>query len=129
MTNIGLKKLAFARKELMPRKTKIFLFQMILAFLIFPAIAPAAEYERFRVLSISDSEKLILVSRIPGKKKFLLDASSVKITLAGKAMEFKDLKQYSVIQVKMEAGKKTRNGTDLDGIVTEIIIPGLGSAK
>jgi hypothetical protein len=108
----------------MPMKIKFFLFQIILAFLIFPAFAPAFESERYRLLSISDSEKLILVSQIPSKKKFLLDASSVKITMAGKAMEFKELKQYSVIQLKMEAGKKSRNGTTLDGIATEITIPG-----
>jgi hypothetical protein len=113
----------------MPQKSKFFLFQIIFAFLIFPAIAPTVESERFRLLSLSDSEKLILVSQIPSKKKFLLDASSVKITLAGKAMEFKDLKQYSVIQVKMEAGKKSRNGIILDGIATEITIPGQESVK
>jgi hypothetical protein len=113
----------------MPRKLRFFLFQIILAFLIFPAIVPAAESEKFRLLSISDSEKLILVSQIPSKKKLLLDASAAKITLEGKAIEFKELKQYSVVQVKMEAGKKSRNGNFLDGVATEITVPGQASVK
>jgi hypothetical protein len=113
----------------MPRKIKYFLFQIILCFLVFPSIAPAAEGEKVRLLSLSESEKLILVSQIPSKKKFLLDASSVKITIAGKALEFKELKQYSVIQIKMELGKKTQNGKVLDGIATEIYIPGQESVR
>jgi hypothetical protein len=119
----------FTRKELMPRNMKLILAQIVLSFLIISAIAPAAEFDKFRLLSISDSEKLLLVSQIPSKKKFLLDASSVKITSNGKALEFKELKQYSIIQVKMEFRKKDKNGIVLDGIATEIEILEMESVK
>jgi hypothetical protein len=119
----------FTGRELMPRKMKLILAQIILSFLIILAIAPAAESDKFRLLSISDSEKLLLVSQIPSKKKFLLDASSVKITSNGKALEFKELKQYSIIQVKMELHKKDKNGIVLDGIATEINIPEMEIVK
>jgi hypothetical protein len=76
----------------------------------------------FRLLSVSESEKLILVSQIPGKTKYLLDASSAKITVNGKPAEYKSLKAYSILQVKMETRKTNKNGIDLDGIAIEIKI-------
>jgi hypothetical protein len=74
----------------------------------------------FRLLSISNSEKLILVSQSLGKAKYLLDASSAKITVDGKPAEFNELKIYSVIQVKMERQKLSKNGIQIDGKATEI---------
>jgi hypothetical protein len=82
--------------------------------------ALAVESGMYRLLSISNSEKLILVSQIPGKQKFLLDASSAKITVNGKPAEFKELDAFSVIQMKIELIKKSKNGIDLDGLVKEI---------
>jgi hypothetical protein len=82
----------------------------------------AVETGAYRLLSISASEKLILVSQIPGKTKYLLDASSAKITIDGKAAEFKDLKAFSIVQVKLELGKGSRNGIPIDGSATEINI-------
>ena len=113
----------------MPRKMKLILSLIILTFLIISAMAPAKEADRYRLLSISDSEKILLVSLIPSKEKFLLDASSAKITANGKALEFKELKQYSVIEVKMELRKKDKSGTSLDGTATEINIPNLEDVK
>jgi hypothetical protein len=109
-------------KELMSRKIKPLFSQIILTLLLFSIIAPAAESGKYRLLSISDSEKLILVSQIPNKKKLLLDASAVKITLNDKALEFKDLKKYSIILATIELQKKELKGTKVDGIVTEINI-------
>jgi hypothetical protein len=109
-------------KELMSRKIKSLFSQIMLALFLFQTIAPAAESAKYRLLSISDSEKLILVSQIPNKKKFLLDASAVKITLNDKALEFKDLKKYSIILAKIELRKKELKGTKVDGIVMEINI-------
>jgi hypothetical protein len=106
----------------MRRKAILIISQLILSFIVFQNVVPAVESQNFRLLSLSDSEKLILISQIPNKKKFLLDASSAKITCNGKALEFKELKQYSVIQVQMEIVKKTKNGIALDGIATEINI-------
>jgi hypothetical protein len=74
----------------------------------------------FRLLSISNSEKLILVSQTLGKAKYLLDASSAKITVDGKPAEFNELKIYSVIQLKMERQKQSKNGIQIDGKATEI---------
>jgi hypothetical protein len=76
----------------------------------------------FRLLSVSESEKLILVSQIPGKTKYLLDASSAKITVNGKPAEYKSLKAYSVLQVKMDLRKTNKDGIDLDGVAIEIKI-------
>jgi hypothetical protein len=83
----------------------------------------AVESGMYRLLSVSDTEKLILVSQIPSKTKYLLDASSAKITLNGKPAEFKELKTFSVIQVKIELNKKlSKNGIGLDGSASEIKI-------
>lgn len=86
----------------------------------FCTISTAVESGRYRLLSVSDSEKLILVSQIPTKTKYILDAASAKITVDGKAAEFKDLKAFSVIQVKATLRKSSKNGIDLDGAATEI---------
>ncbi len=88
----------------------------------FLTLSLAVEPGMFRLLSISRSEKLILVSQIPDKTKYILDAASAKITLDGKPVEFKELKAFSVIQVKLELRKTSRNGIDIDGSATEIRI-------
>lgn len=88
----------------------------------FFSFAWAVEPGMFRLLSISRSEKLILVSQIPDKTKYLLDAASAKITVDGKPVEFKELKAFSIIQVKFELKKSDRNGIDIDGSATEIRI-------
>ncbi|MBN1568279.1 MAG: hypothetical protein JXA73_10565 [Acidobacteria bacterium] len=84
------------------------------------AISIAAEQDDFRLLSVSESEKLILVSHIPSKTKYLLDATAAKITVNGKPAEFKSLKAFSRIQVKMELRKIDKLGIDLDGVANEI---------
>jgi hypothetical protein len=81
-----------------------------------------SEFGTFRLLSISESEKLILVSQIPGKEKFLLDAASAKITLNGKPAEYKALKMYSVIQVRKTETKSKKQGISIDGSAIEIRI-------
>jgi hypothetical protein len=82
----------------------------------------AVETGMYRLLSISGSEKLILVSQIPSKQKYLLDASSAKITVNGKPAEFKELVIFSILQVKFELRKSNRNGVELDGSAKEIKI-------
>jgi len=89
----------------------------------------AVESGTYRLLSVSDSEKLILVSQIPSKKKYLLDAASAKITVNGKPAEFKELKAFSIIQVKLDLRKASKNGIDLDGAATEIRISNLEKGK
>ena len=102
-------------KNLKSLATTIFL-------LAFCAISLGAESGRFRLLSVSETEKLILVSQIPTKKKYLLDASTAKITVNGKPAEYKALKAYSIVDVKMEARKGSKDGIDLDGSAIEIKI-------
>jgi hypothetical protein len=80
------------------------------------------ESGRYRLLSITQSVKLILVSQIPNKTKYVLDASTSKITVDGKPAEFQDLKAFTVVHVKFEAKKGTKEGVDIDGVATEISV-------
>ena len=100
------------------KKHKLNFAAMLL--LLCPAISLAAEFATYRLLSISETEKLILVSQIPGKAKFLLDAASAKITINGKPAEFRALKAYSQIQAKMNLRRVDKLGIEIDGAVTEI---------
>ena len=90
--------------------------------LLSAVVAYAVEAETYRLLSVADSGKLILISQIPSKTKYVLDATSAKITVNGKPAEFSDLKSYAVIQVKMELKKFSKEGIDVDGTATEIRI-------
>ena len=80
----------------------------------------AVESQRFRLLSVTQSSKLLLVSQIPGKQKFVLDGGAAKITVDGKPAEFADLALYSVIHVRYEPRKGSKDGVALDGAATEI---------
>ena len=82
----------------------------------------AVESGQCRLLAVSESEKLILISQIPNKTKFLLDAASAKITVDGKPAEFGDLQTFSIVKVKMELRKFKRKGIEIDGIANEIQI-------
>ncbi len=82
----------------------------------------AVETDMYRLLSVADSPKLILISQIPNKTRYVLDATSAKITVNGKPAEFKDLKSYVIVQVKMELHKFSKDGIDIDGTATEIRI-------
>ena len=82
----------------------------------------AVESGMCRLLSVSESEKLILVSTVPEKTKYLLDAAAAKITIAGKPAEFENLTSFSLIQVKWKKDNEKRNGIRLDGIALEIEI-------
>lgn len=95
---------------------------MILGLLIGGTILGAVEGDKYRLLSVSSTSKMILISHIPNKTKFVLDATTAKITVDGKPAEFPSLLSYSVVHVKFEAKKTTKNGINLDGIATEIRI-------
>jgi hypothetical protein len=86
----------------------------------FCSFSLAVESGMYRLLSISSSEKLILVSQIPGKTKYILDVASTKVTVNGKPAEFKELKSFSIIQVKLQLGKSSKNGIAIDGSAIEI---------
>ena len=101
----------------------------IACILVFCSFALSAEFGTYRLLSLSESEKLILVSAVPGKTKFLLDASSAKITVNGNPAEYKSLKAFSLIQLKMERRKQSKIGIDLDGVAIEIRINSNEKAK
>jgi hypothetical protein len=109
-------------KDFMQRTTKFLLVFVAMLFLGFGSTTFSVESNSYRLLSISESEKLILVSSIPDKRKYLLDAASAKITFNGKSAEFKELKQFSIIQVKFQLGKKKKNAIELDGSAIEISI-------
>jgi hypothetical protein len=80
----------------------------------------AVESGQFRLLSVSDSTKLILVSQIPNKTKYILDAGAAKITVDGKPAEFKTLDYYTIINVKFELRKGAKDGIELNGAASEI---------
>ena len=80
----------------------------------------AVESGQFRLLSVSDSTKLILVSQIPNKTKYILDATSAKITVDGKPAEFPTLDFYTIINIKFDLRKGTKDGIETNGVVTEI---------
>ncbi len=97
------------------------------AFLILLAVgtatvALAVESGQFRLLSVSDSTKMILVSQIPTKTKYLLDAAAAKVTIDGKPAEFQNLDFYTIINVKFELKKGTKEGIETDGVANEIRI-------
>jgi hypothetical protein len=101
----------------------------MIGILAFSSSLLAVESAMYRLLSVSDSEKLILVSQIPGKAKYLLDAASAKITVNGKAAEFKELKAFSILQVKMELRKSVKNGIGIDGAASEIKVSNVEKSK
>ena len=74
------------------------------------AVCLAVESNMYRLLSISISEKLIVVSHIPTKAKYILDVAATKITVNGKPAEFRELKAFSVVQIKLELKKDDRKG-------------------
>jgi hypothetical protein len=82
--------------------------------------AEAVETGIFRLLSVTESLKLILISHPNTKTKYLLDVSAAKITLDGKPAEFLTLRQYSTIQVFFEPKKGAKDGVDIDGVASEI---------
>lgn len=82
--------------------------------------AIAVETGRYRLLSISQSTKIILVSRIPDKAKYVLDASAAKITLGDKPIELGELQSFTVATVKFELKKFKKYGIDIDGVASEI---------
>ena len=82
---------------------------------VFCGPVQALEAGSYRLLSVSETEKLVLVSRIPDQKKFLLDAADVKITINDNPAEFKDLILFTIVQVQMDTGRKKRKGVNLDG--------------
>ncbi len=98
--------------------------RLLFIFLILGSYSPlpAVESGMFRLLSVSDTEKLILVSQIPSKTKYLLDAASAKIVVNGKPAEIQDLDSYSIIQVKIDLRKSSKNGIEIDGTAREIHI-------
>jgi hypothetical protein len=91
--------------------------------LLVPMVLMALESGQFRLLSSTDVNKMILISQSPEKKvKYLLDATTAKITVDGKATEFKELAHYSVVNVRFELKKLSKDGISLDGVATEIRI-------
>jgi hypothetical protein len=97
--------------------------------LLFCSFSMALESGMYRLLSVSRSEKLIVVSQIPTKTKYILDVSSAKITIDEKPSEFRELKSYSLIQVKLELEKTKRNGVDIDGRAIEIRVSSTGASN
>jgi hypothetical protein len=95
---------------------------LIAFFLCFCAVSLSLESDTYRLLSVAKSGKIILISHPTDKTKYLLDASNAKITCDGKPMEFDELKNYVLIQVKFDPVKSEKEGIQLDGNATEIAV-------
>lgn len=80
----------------------------------------ALEAGQFRLLSLAGTNKMILISQTPNKPKYILDASTAKITVDGKPAEFKELLRYSIVNVKFELKKSNKDGITIDGVALEI---------
>ncbi len=100
---------------------KKFAFFLIIAMCL-PAALFALESGQFRLMSVVDAQKWILISQAPGKPKYILDASTAKITIDGKPAEFKNLSNYSIVNVKFEFKKSSKDGITIDGVASEIRI-------
>jgi hypothetical protein len=87
-----------------------------------PASAPttSSEGKEYRILSISTSEKMILISDLTSKTRLLLDLSDAKIQIDGKNAEIKDLQVYSSAQVWFEKKNLSHEGITLDGVARRI---------
>ncbi|MGA2261044.1 MAG: hypothetical protein ABSH28_06385 [Acidobacteriota bacterium] len=99
---------------------KLGVFLMIVWLL--PVTLMALESGQYRLLSVTGVNKMILISQSPGKPKYILDASTAKITVDGNAAEFKDLSHYSIVNVKWELKKSSKDGIEVDGVASEIRI-------
>jgi hypothetical protein len=95
---------------------------MALTMMIGGGLLAAVEGDKYRLLSVSSTSKMILISHIPNKTKYVIDAATAKITVDGKPAEFPSLLSYSVVHVKFELKKTTKSGINLDGVATEIRI-------
>ena len=82
----------------------------------------ALEAGQFRLLGGAFASKMIVISQSPGKPRYILDAATAKITVDGKPAEFKEIFNYSIINVKFELKKSNKDGIDLDGAASEIRI-------
>jgi hypothetical protein len=94
----------------------------VAALLILAAVGNSGAVETgiYRLLSVTETSKLILISHPNTKTKYILDASAAKITLDGKPAEFSVLRQHSTAQVFFENKKSTKDGIDIDGTASEI---------
>ena len=111
----------------------VLLLGMMLA--LVPQPGHSVEKGTYRLLSITRSLKLILISQIPSstdlptpreslkspeETKYLLDATAAKITVDGKPAEFNDLQLYSLIVVSFELRESKIKGVRIDGAATEL---------
>jgi hypothetical protein len=98
------------------------LVMIFAASLLLPTSLTALEAGQFRLLGGAGANKMIVISQSPNKPRYILDASTAKITVDGKPAEFKELWSYSVINVKFELKKASKDGISIDGVASEIRI-------
>lgn len=87
------------------------------------------ERDVYRLLSVTETSKMILVSHLTDKTKYLLDAEAAKITLNGKPAEFKALRDFALVRIKFELKKVSKGPVDLDGVVTDIALVSADSVE
>jgi hypothetical protein len=85
-------------------------------------VAHAVQGDVYRLLSVTETSKMILVSHPTTKTRYLLDAEAAKITVDGKPAEFKALRMFSIVRVKFDARKQAKGPIEVDGVAREIAV-------
>ena len=92
-------------------------------FFLTPQQVPTSKaLKEYRILSVSESSKLVLISDLTTKTRYLLDATNAKIILDGKEIELVKLQDYSTARVSFSSAKKTVGGVKLDGVASRFEI-------
>lgn len=94
----------------------------LILLLLVATLVLSVERDVYRLLSVTETSKMILVSHLTEKTKYLLDAEAAKITLNGKPAEFKTLREFALVRIKFELKKTSKGAVDLDGVVSEIAL-------
>jgi hypothetical protein len=105
--------------DINPLKTKVVSCLLALSLSV---VSLALDSSIYRLLSVTRSGKLVLISQPGTKVRYLLDAANAKITMNGKPVEFKDLNDYVTVQVQFDLAKSSKDGIEVDGVAREILI-------
>lgn len=76
--------------------------------------------KKYRILSISVLENIILLSDPDSKNKLMLDISKAKLWIDGKESELKNLQKFNSATFQIKRSPKTVRGHELDGNVIRI---------
>jgi hypothetical protein len=73
--------------------------------------------KKYRILSISTTENIILLSDLDSRNRLMLDAAKAKIIIDGKESDLKNLQKFNSATFQIKRSPKTFRGHELDGQV------------